>query len=74
MTIERTKDILGRQYKSRHRGKTVDGDRRTLALCNGKEKHNDKDTGAPWFWVGFGIIVAGGAGFIIYKKVGRKNV
>ena len=39
-----------------------------------KEKHNDKDTGAPWFWVGFGIIVAGGAGFIIYKKVGRKNV
>jgi len=42
--IERTKDYLGRKYKRKHREKKVDGDRKTLALCNGKEKHINKGT------------------------------
>lgn len=42
--IEGKKDFLGRYYKRKHQEKTVDGDRKTIALCDGKEKHIDKGT------------------------------
>ena len=39
-----------------------------------KEKAKEDKASPVWFWIGLAVVFAGGVGFTVYKKVGRKNV
>ncbi len=39
-----------------------------------KEKAKEDKASPVWFWIGLAVVFAGGVGFTVYKKVGRKDV
>ena len=38
------------------------------------EKAKEDKASPVWFWIGLAVVFAGGVGFTVYKKVGRKDV
>jgi len=38
------------------------------------EKQKEDQASPVWFWIGLAVVFAGGVGFTVYKKVGRKDV
>ena len=38
------------------------------------EKAKEDEASPVWFWIGLAVVFAGGVGFTVYKKVGRKDV